>query len=518
MLLFPQTWTQCLLLLFAAVAAVKLLDLAISKYLQVKWNAKPPNLGPTTLMGLLRLRTVWKSYRSGYFPDFQKSQFDKLGCTFGQKMFSQKVIMTSNAHNVKAILSSQFLEFGIGPRSAAFRPLLGHGVFAADGHIWKDSRQMLRPQFAREQVGHVQALEPHLMTLVMHIRKHQGRPFDIQPLFSGFTFDSATEFLLGESVYLLRDESIGYDRSQYELKGQATFEVDLKFLLDYMSLRASALGYHWMFNLARFRLLVKNVHDFTMGLVQKALSLTPEEVEKRLANSYTILYELVKVTRDPITVRDQMLNVMLAGRSTTSSLLSSMFFELSRHPEVWSKLRSEVLAHFGPGDSKNELGAITFESLKRCTYLKWVVNETLRLYPPVAANYRQALCNTTLPEGGGPEGNDRILVRKNQIVVFHIYLVQRLERYYGPDADQYRPERWADLTKIGWAFMPFGSGPRVCLGQQFALTEASYVTVRLAQMFSSIESFNPNYPPRKTSNATMLHIDGVNVSFTEKSG
>lgn len=97
------------------------------------------------------------------------------------------------------------------------------------------------------------------------------------------------------------------------------------------------------------------------------------------------------------------------------------------------------------------------------------------------------------------------------MVIFLIYCVQRLKKHYGPDADEFRPERWANLNKIGWAFMPFGSGPRICLGQQFALTEALYVLVRLAQMFHTLETAGGEYPARKQANATLRYTDGVNV-------
>jgi len=68
--------------------------------------------------------------------------------------------------------------------------------------------------------------------------------------------------------------------------------------------------------------------------------------------------------------------------------------------------------------------------------------------------------------------------------------MHRREDFYGPDAAEYKPERWANL-RPGWEYLPFNGGPRICLGQQYALTEASFVTVRLLQEFSKIESRDP---------------------------
>ena len=88
-----------------------------------------------------------------------------------------------------------------------------------------------------------------------------------------------------------------------------------------------------------------------------------------------------------------------------------------------------------------------------------------------------------------------------------------MKEYYGKDAEEFRPERWADLKNIGWAYMPFSSGPRICLGQQFALTEASYITIRLAQIFTELDTSDHAYPPLKIANATMRPMNGVNVRF-----
>lgn len=530
-------WPNLALFLIVAITANRLYYIAKNAYLLRKWNTGTPKAYRTGFLGLLYVKKLKALRSSGYFQDYLKLQYDELDTnTFTQSVLGQKVIVTRSPQNMKAALSTQFDDFGIGPRRAAFRPLLGNGVFAADGHQWKDSRMMLRPQFTREQVGHVKALEHHLQTFVLIIRKQNGQPFDIQPIFSDLTLDASTEFLLGESVHFLRDrlmeqtkksqddeisESYGPVEkrdsekcSDYDFsKERVSFENSLKRLLEVLAQRASLLKYYWLIDFKSFREDIQTVHDFALRFVQQALAMSPEELEFKSRDSYTILYELVKVSRDPIVVRDQMLNVMLAGRSTTASLLTSTIFELSRHPKVWQRLRQEVISYFGLGESPYDLENITFESLKRCTYLKWVINETLRLYPPVGSNFRMARRDTTLPNGGGPNGTQPILVNKGQIVAFHIYSVQRLREFFGEDAETYLPERWANLSKIGWAFMPFGSGPRVCLGQQFALTETSYVIVRLAQLFPEIASFSDTYPPRKTPNATMQHMDGVQVSF-----
>lgn len=109
----------------------------------------------------------------------------------------------------------------------------------------------------------------------------------------------------------------------------------------------------------------------------------------------------------------------------------------------------------------------------------------LRLYPPVPLNNREAVRTTILPTGGGPDGTSPMLVRKGELVVFSQYVNSRKKNIYGPDADDFRPERWetGELNNIGWAFFPFNGGPRQCLGEDFAMMETYYTIVRLLQTF-----------------------------------
>ena len=206
------------------------------------------------------------------------------------------------------------------------------------------------------------------------------------------------------------------------------------------------------------------------------------------------------------------MNILVAGRDTTAGLLSFVLFELARNPDIYKKLRDEILDKFGTSN----LEEITFESLKKCEYLKAVLNEALRMYPSVPRNYRVSTRNTTLPRGGGSDGTSPIFIPKGRSVIYNIAATHMDPRYYGKDVEEFRPERWfEELTKkLGWAYLPFNGGPRICLGQQFALTEASYVVARLAQTISKLElKEGYEYPPKKMTHLTMSMFDGVYVKM-----
>ena len=454
---------------------------------------------------------------NGTVVDYVAERFDEVSHplipTFSIRIFMVKLWMTKDPENIKALLATQFNDFCLGTRHAQFKPLLGDGIFTLDGQGWKESRQMLRPQFARDQISHVKMLEPHIQVLFKQIHKNKGQVFDLQELFFRFTVDSATEFLFGESVDSLKDASIGMQAVSNEVEGKEQFAKSFNFSQNYLASRTTMQGLYWLLNSKKFRDNNAVVHKFAQYYVKRALSLTPEELEKQ--NGYVFLYELAKHTRDPKVLQDQLLNILVAGRDTTAGLLSFVFFELARSPAVLTKLREEIGAKFGL-DKEARVDEITFESLKNCEYLKAVLNECLRLYPSVPQNFRVATKNTTLPRGGGPDGMSPIFVTKGQIVQYCVYATHRMEEFYGKNANEFRPERWFEpqTRKLGWAFVPFNGGPRICLGQQFALTEASYVTTRLVQEFSSLwMDPNTQYPPHKMSHLTMSLYDGCNVKM-----
>lgn len=108
----------------------------------------------------------------------------------------------------------------------------------------------------------------------------------------------------------------------------------------------------------------------------------------------------------------------------------------------------------------------------------------------VPINSRRAENDTYLPVGGGPDALSPVFVPKGTMVLYSVYSMHRRDDVYGPNPSKFWPERWDSIRPM-WSYLPFNGGPRVCLGQQYALAEAGYVTVRIAQRFCKLESRDP---------------------------
>lgn len=136
----------------------------------------------------------------------------------------------------------------------------------------------------------------------------------------------------------------------------------------------------------------------------------------------------------------------------------------------------------------------------------------LRCHPAIPWSLRAAARNTTLPAGGGPDGNLPIALIKGTTVLVPLYCLHRREEYWGADANVFRPERWDTDSPAHFTYIPFLAGPRMCIGYQFAINTASYVTIRLIQQVESLKAADDE-PWKEELGLSMTSADGARVSL-----
>ncbi|KAL9066240.1 MAG: hypothetical protein Q9161_007697 [Pseudevernia consocians] len=457
----------------------------ITVHLPVKWP-----------LGIDVLRAQLAAISDNRLFAYQQPFIDDLGPNFQIKMLGAMGYTTIDPKNLEAMLSTRFEDFGMGSRRGALLPFIGEGIFTQDGTAWKHSRELLRQPFLKSHYQDLKGFSEHIDSLVAGLFSSSG-VVDLQPYLFRFTLATTTALIFGQSVDGLEE-------------AQQKFAKDFDYASMISSLRTRLQDFYWAYSPSRYKAACRGIKEFANVFVKQAL-----QEKNRIgpdSDRYAFIQDLYDKMQDPILVRDQLVNVLLAGRDTTACLLSWTFFLLVRHTSALDRLRDEIRSVMGDDEE------LTRTHVQKMSYLKCVLNETLRLYPSVPINVRIAQKTTWLPRGGGPDGDAPLLVRRGVGVGFLAYYLHRRKDLYGDDADEFRPERWEgpELANIGWGYMPFHGGPRLCLGKDFALMEASCAVIRIIQSFPNLR-LPPDHPvvptgqEKQTLTVFLSSTDGCKV-------
>jgi hypothetical protein len=385
------------------------------------------------------------------------------------------------------------------------QPLFGEGIFALNhgphandrGAKWFMQRKTAAKVFTHstliKQVHSVLSCNCSKLIKILYSQPEK-ESIELQHLCFRFTLDTIGAIGFGIDTSTL-DDPLGvippyvnaFDRAQQLIVSRSfkPFVKSLGFLL-YKS--ESELQDH-----------IRVAHDFVANVV------VDRQNDPELSEKGDMLSLFINATRDSetgkidksaeafIMLRDVSINIFLAGRDTTGCLLSFIFFMLSTHPEIQKKLFSELCEALGykPGEDPDQASTPTLGLLKSdaLPYLHGVVYETLRMFPPGPVFGKMAAEDDVLPDGTFvPKGTD---------INFEVYCMGRNEKYWGKDANIFKPERWVGPNKVAptpFEMPVFQSGPRKCLGEGLAIYEAKFVTCELVRRFQFELARNPIEP------------------------
>ena len=236
-------------------------------------------------------------------------------------------------------------------------PAFGSGVFASSGNKWKVTRDMIRPFFDNQHIADLRLLERHVQNLLSTMPLDDS-PVDLQPLFFRFTLDLTIEFLFGENMNTLTVRSAA----------DSDFEWAFDHVQRYVDYRMRLGPFmNWRKQTREDKRAIYIVRQFARNLIDTAKTkLQAESTDDK--RHHVFLYHLMQQETDTQRLMDEVLNMLLAGRDTTASLLANMFFFITKDPRIWQNLKHEVQETLcGKLPSLKEL-----EGMK---HLRWCVTE-----------------------------------------------------------------------------------------------------------------------------------------------
>ena len=427
-----------------------------------------PQAGNERLLGVFGiykiLKALYRQTNSESSVQWTDSRGNEIH-TCRYNLMGDDLIMTRDPENLKAILVTQLDDYGFGDkRMAILEPLIGTGILNNEGEAWKHSRTLLRPQFAREIISDLEMVERHLNDMWPLLEKETEEGgwtgvTDLQSMFFDMTLGTTVDFLLGHNINVhtaqianRRDSDTKALVMSQHYKAASVWTY-IKFLFGTK---------HWLVPSWFLQYHSGKIRDFLRPFIRDALDRLDDKGEMSTKNEgrYIFLEELVKSTKDPIKLENEIIGVFAAGRGTTAALLTWTMYFLARDPRIFDKLRASVISQFGLTPE-----TITLKGLEKSEYLCSVTKESLRMASVTPTTTRCSLIDTTLPRGGGKDGMEPVFVPKGTEVNIALFLMFRRADIWGPDAEEFKPERW-EGRPFGHEYSPFSTGRRRCMGRK----------------------------------------------------
>ncbi|XP_059627470.1 cytochrome P450 94C1 [Cornus florida] len=411
--------------------------------------------------------------------------------------------ITSNPENVEHMLKTRFQNYPKGkPFSAILGDLLGRGIFNVDGDSWLFQRKMASLEFGslsiRSYAFEIVTSQIHwrLLPILSSFSCKENTVLDLQDVFRRFSFDNICQFSFGLDPGCLQlslpasDFAVAFDLAS-KLSAERAITVSplvwkIKRLLNLGSEK-------------KLKEAIKVVDKLADEVIQ-------HRREKGFSTRNDLLSRFLSTIDDDKYVRDIVISFLLAGRDTVASALTSFFWLLTQHPEVESAIRAESDRVMG---TTQELASL--EQMRGMHYLQAAMYECLRLYPPVQFDSKFSQDDDTLPDG--------TFVRKATRVTYHPYAMGRMERVWGPDCLEFKPERWLQngvfTPESPFKYPVFQAGVRICLGKELALVQMKIVALTLIRRFD-IRVDTPSERLRFAPGLTATVSGGLPVSIRER--
>ncbi|XP_051157193.1 cytochrome P450 9e2-like [Leptopilina boulardi] len=388
-------------------------------------------------------------------------------------------------------------------------PIFGKNVFSLKGDRWKEMRNTLSPSFTAAKMKFIfELIDKCASDFVQYFLDHsdETKSINTKDAFTRYTNDVIATAAFGITVNSMQDKENefyvhGADASSF--RGFWRFAKFIMFRMFPSFLRLIGEPFVSRSSARFFKAVIRE----TLNEREKNKIIRPDMIH--LLMEAKEKEDGINLSVDDIVA--QSFIFFLAGFETSSTLMSFLTHELVMNPEIQEKLRNEVDMIIERDNSK-----ITYETLSKMKYLDMVVSECLRKYPPSPVVDRVCVKTYTLPKPT-PDSNEYI-VEPNTSIWFPVNGIHHDPKYY-PDPEKFDPERFSDENKDNihpYAYLPFGLGPRKCIGNRFALMETKLLIVYIMKHFILERTEKTQHPLKFEISVTIGVQGGTWAKFVKR--
>jgi cytochrome P450 len=391
---------------------------------------------------------------------FVRSQRD-YGDIVGLRLLTQRACLLAHPDHVKRVLHDRHAYYDKNTWDfRMLKPVLGDSLLTTDGPVWLRQRRLMQPAFHKRRIdafATVMVDQTAKLCERWAARAASDAPVDVAAEMNRLTLDIVTEALFGTQV-----------GDQAALVGESVRRLSESFVADI----GTPLGFLSIFlkrPLGRARRPATALHAVVQEIIERRLAAPDDDRDDLLALLLAARDEDTGERMDPTLLRNQVLTLFVAGHETTSNALAWTWYLLSTNPGVAERLRVELAQALGGRTP-------TIDDLPQLRYARMVVEESMRLYPPAWATSRNPTEDDEI---------DGVRIAKGTLVFLSPYLTHRHPDFW-PHPERFEPERFEPervKDRHRFAYFPFGGGPHLCIGETFAMTEATLVLATLAQRF-----------------------------------
>ncbi len=442
----------------------------------------PPHAKPLTGNERLPL-VIWKLMRNpieGFGPLSYRQSITSI------KVMGTTMHAVTGPDAMQAILNTHFDKFSKAPIDARILgPATKEGLLSVHGDQWRRQRRAVAPLFAHR---HMSELAPSILEVLQTFtHKLQTKPeVELNVAMADVTFDVLAKCLLGDPK--------GLDRERLKV---ATRRVVAS---------AGTLRPDDMIPLPRS--IPRPIGPVGRSALRSLKRAAEDLLRQRENSASDDLVGLLTTAVDPKTGkslthterRDNLIGFFIAGHETTALTLTWALYLVGSHNPTAQRLREEVLEICGKDD-------ITYEKIKALKFTRAVIDETMRLFPPAPILNRECQSDCEIL---GRE------VKKGDILLLCSYVMHRRETYWS-NPQAFDPDRFVDTPELrakSAPFMPFGAGPRICVGASFALMEAVMVLATLVRDYDIV--IPKSCYPRPLMTVTLRPQGGIPAKFVKR--